>query len=119
MAYGPVTFLNFEAVTTVASSSSHTDAIDLNGNVPVGIIVSTNTLVSTTVTFEVAKGSTHTFYTLASSSGGALTINTSTQAAQQYKLDPAHFYGANFIKCVMSSTSDVNKTLTWVTRPFS
>jgi predicted membrane channel-forming protein YqfA (hemolysin III family) len=119
MGLGTFSVLNFEAVTTVASSSSHTDAINLNGNVPVGLIVSTNTLVSTSITFETAKGSTHTFYALVSSSGGAVTVNTSTQAAQQYKIDPTWFYGADFIKCVMSSTSDVNKTLTWVTRPIA
>ncbi len=119
MAIGPYDVLNFQAVTTVASSSSHTDAINLAGNVPVGIIVSTNTLVSTSITFEVAQGSTYTFYPLATSTAGTYSITTSTSAALQYQLDYTKFLGAQWIKCVMSSTSDVNKTLTWVTRPIA
>ena len=119
MTAGELSLLNYERTLTVASSSSHTDAAYIGGSTPVAIIVSTNTLVSTSMTFEVARGSTHTFYPLTSSSGGAITVNTSTQAAQQYMLDHTKFWGAEWIKGVMSSTSDVNKTVTLVTRPIS
>jgi len=108
--------LSFTRTTTVGSSQ-RTDAVDMGGTTPVGIIVSTNTLISTSLTFEVAQGSTYTFYPLVTSTGGAITVNTSTQAAQQYRLDHTQFMGAQFVKIVMASSQDNNKVLTWVTRP--
>lgn len=115
---GAVDFLNFQAVTTVGSSQ-RTDAINLNGNVPVGLIQPSSQLVSTSITFEVAQGSTYTYYPLVSSTGGAITITTSTQAGQQYRLDPYVFMGVNYVKCVMASSQDGTKTMTWVTRPIA
>jgi hypothetical protein len=103
--------------TTTVGSSQRTDAVLMGATTPVGIIVSTNTLVSTSITFEVAQGSTYTFYPLVTSTGGSITVTTSTQAAQQYRLDHTLFMGVNAIKAVMSSTQDNNKVLTWVTRP--
>jgi hypothetical protein len=118
MGLGEIPVLSFERVATVGSSQ-RTDAIDMGGSTPVGLVVSTNNLGATSITFEVARGSTHTFYTLATSSGGTYTINTSTQAALQYILDHTKFLGVQVAKIVLSSTAgaDTNKTFTWVTRP--
>lgn len=108
--------LSFTRIATVGSSQ-RTGAIDMGGATPVGIIVSTDTLVATSITFEVAQGSTYTFYPLVTSTGGSITVTTSTSAAKQYQLDPTDFAGVQFAKIVTSSTQDANKTFTWVTRP--
>jgi hypothetical protein len=120
MAIGSYDVLNFEAVATVGSSQ-RTGVIDLSGNVPVGLIQPSTILGATSITFEVAKGSTQTFYTMATSSGGSYTINTSTQAAHYIPLDFTKFAGVRFAKIVLSSTAgaDTDKTFTWVTRPMN
>lgn len=118
MSLGSVDFLNYQAVTTVGTSQ-RTDAINFAGNVPVALLQPSSQLVSTSITFEVAQGSTYTFTTLATSSAGSVTINTSTQSALVFRLDPYVFMGISWVKCVMQSSQDTAKTLTWVTRPLS
>lgn len=105
---------------TSFGSSQRTDAIDVGSGVPVGIAVTTNNLVSTSLSFEVAKGSTHPFYAVVTSSGGSVVVTTSTQAAQYYALDIKYFNGAAFLKVVASSTAgaDTDKPITLITRPF-
>lgn len=115
---GSADFLNFNGLFTVGSSQ-HTDVLTCNGNVLVGLIQPSSQLVSTSITFEVAQGSTYTFYTLATSSGGSYTINTSTQSAMYYTVDYTRFLGAAFIKAVMQSSQDGTKTMIPVTRPFT
>ena len=104
---------------TSFGSSQRTDAIDLGFGIPVGIAVTTNNLAATSLSFEIAKGSTHTFYAVVTSSGGTLVVTTSTQAAQYYPVDPKYFYGAVAMKIVASSTAgaDTDKPVTLVTRP--
>lgn len=104
---------------TSFGSSQRTDAIIIGAGVPVGVAVTTNNLAATSLTFEVAKGSTHTFYAVVTSSGGSVAVNTSTQAAQYYPLDSKYFYGANALKVVASSTAgaDTDKPITLITRP--
>lgn len=118
MGLGSIDFQNFEGLFTVGSSQ-HTDAITLAGNTPVALIQPSSQLVSTSITFEVARTSTHTFYALATSSGGSYTLNTSTQAALTYPLDYTRFLGVGVIKAVMASSQDGTKTMTLVTRPFT
>jgi len=104
---------------TSFGSSQRTDVIDLGSAIPVGVAITTNAFAATSVTFEVAKGSTHTFYAVMTSSGGSLAVTTSTQAAQFYSLDPRYFYGAAVMKVVSGSTagSNTNQPITIVTRP--
>lgn len=105
---------------TSFGSSQRTAAIEIGSGVPVGIAVTTDNLAATSLTFEVAKASTHTFYAVVTSSGGSVAVNTSTQAVQYYALDPKYFYGANALKIVASSTAgaDTSKPITVVVRPF-
>ena len=117
MALGSVDFKKY--ATWTVGSSQRTDNITLNGDAPVALIQPSSVLVSTTITFEVAPTSTSTFYALVTSSGGAYTLNTSTQLGQVYALDYTRFLGVEVVKAVMASSQDGTKTMTLVVRPFS
>lgn len=120
MAYGDsYPLVSWERSATF-SSSQYSSVIEVGCGVPVGIAISTNVFPSTTVSFEVAKGSTHTFYTVVSSSNGAVVLNPSTQAAQYYALDPKYFDGAACLKLLGNTSSGTmtNMPFVLVTRLF-
>ena len=102
------------------SSSQYSSIIEVGSGVPVGIAITTNVFPSTTVSFEVSKGTTYTFYTVVSSSNGAVVLNPSTQASQYYAIDSKYFNGAAYLKLLGNTSSGTmtNMPFTLVTRPF-
>lgn len=120
MGVGSVDILNFEGLFTVGSSQ-RTDVVLPNGMVPVALIQPSSQLAATSIIFEAARTTSHTFYALATSSGGSYTLNTSTQAGLQYALDYTKFLGIGALKLVLGSTAgaDTGKTMTLVMRPIN
>lgn len=121
MPYGDSLNLTSWQRATTFSSSNRSQIIDIGAGDVVGIATTTDNFVATSFTFEVAQGSTYTFYTVVSSSGGSIAVNNSTQLAQYYALTPIYFQGAVVMRVIANSSvaAENGKPFTLVTKLFA
>lgn len=101
-------FLN-PVSTTIASSGTKSAVIKLNGFVLAGISLPT-TFTGSTITFEACDTAAGTFQVVKSSTSGTTLSYTVTQNTFVV-INPADFYGINFLKIVSGSTEGATRTL--------
>lgn len=85
---------------TIASGTTHTDAIDCNGGILAGFQF--GTIASTVLTFTADLAESGTFVSLTDTAGAAISYTIASDTA--VTLDPAVFAGVDRVKCVFDQT---------------
>lgn len=102
---------------TIANAGTTSNAVDV-GSGPlqiVGLVIPALTA-STAVTFTVANKATDTFVPLYDDAGDAVSAPASTSAARAVSLQPYHFAGWRFVKCVVADAQTGAKVIEVVLR---
>lgn len=102
------------AVITIATSTTVSAAVSLEGVTILGIITPA-ALTGTALTFQVSDAVAGTYVQLYDSTGAAVSVTVA--ASRAFYLDPAIFAAWRFVKFVSGTAEAANRTFTVLTRP--